>query len=130
MKWKIKHHTVGTIPTSIRKIVQTMLTWVPCCDVRYDFRTKTMFVSSLPQVVCRRVYILFMLFVFVCAFVCPTHIVLCLCFVCLRLVVSFSGLSIFDCPLVFSNFNWYIHDRSFVWHGTGNSIKKWRVKQV
>jgi hypothetical protein len=28
--------------------------WVPCCDVRFDFRIKTMFGSSLPLVVCRR----------------------------------------------------------------------------
>jgi hypothetical protein len=40
---------------------------VPCCDVHYDFRIKTMFNSSLPPVVCRRAHVLFMLFVFVCA---------------------------------------------------------------
>ena len=40
---------------------------------------------------------------------CTTHAVACFCFVCFRLVscvsyvVIFSGLSIFDCPLVFSN---------------------------
>jgi hypothetical protein len=28
--------------------------WVPCCDVRFDFRIKAMFGSSLPLVVCRR----------------------------------------------------------------------------
>jgi hypothetical protein len=37
--------------------------WVPCYDVRYDIRIKTMFGSSLPQVV----HVLFTLFVFVCA---------------------------------------------------------------
>ena len=36
-----------------------------CCDVRYDFRVKTMFGSSSPPVVCRRVHVLFTLFVFV-----------------------------------------------------------------
>jgi hypothetical protein len=36
-----------------------------CCDVRYDFRVKTMFGSSLPPVVCRRAHLLFTLFVFV-----------------------------------------------------------------
>ena len=40
--------------------------WVPCCDVRYDFRIKTMFSSSFPQVVCRRVHVLLMFFVFAC----------------------------------------------------------------
>jgi hypothetical protein len=39
--------------------------WVPCCDVRYDFRIQTMFDSSLPPVVCRRARVLFMLSVFV-----------------------------------------------------------------
>ena len=38
---------------------------VPCCDVRYDFRMKAMFGLYLPPVVCRRVHILFTLFVFV-----------------------------------------------------------------
>jgi len=42
--------------------------WVPCCDVRYDFRMKTMFSSSLPPVACRRAHVFYhvMLFVFVC----------------------------------------------------------------
>ena len=31
---------------------------VACCDVRYNFRIKTMFASSLPSVVCRRVHVL------------------------------------------------------------------------
>ena len=33
--------------------------WVPYYNVRYDFHIKTMFGSSLPPVVCRRVHILF-----------------------------------------------------------------------
>jgi hypothetical protein len=54
---------------------------VPCCNVRYDFRIKTMFDSSLPSVVCRR-----------------THVnSVCLCIVsCVLTVACFSGLSIFD----------------------------------
>ena len=47
-----------------------------------------------------------MLFLFVCIYWCPTHIVLCFCFVYLRLVypvISFSGLSIVVCLSVFSN---------------------------
>jgi len=36
---------------------------------------KTMFGSSLAPVVCRRAYVLFTLFVFVCVNLCPTHIV-------------------------------------------------------
>jgi hypothetical protein len=50
-----------------------------CCDVRYDFRIKTMFGSSSPPVVCRRAYILSTLFVFVCVQWCPIHIVLWFC---------------------------------------------------
>jgi len=45
-----------------------------------------MFGSSLPSVVCRRAHVLFTLFVFVCVYWCPTHIVFCVCFVFLRLV--------------------------------------------
>ena len=36
-------------------------------SLRYDFRIKTMFGSSLPPVVYRRVHVLFTLFVFACA---------------------------------------------------------------
>jgi len=86
--------------------------WVPCCDVRSDFRIKTMFGSFLPPVVCRMAHVLFTLFVFVCLKWCPTHIVLCFCFVFLRLV--YPMLPVFwslDCPfliapLVFSNVCW------------------------
>ena len=69
---------------------------VPCCDVRYDFRIKLMFGSSLHPVVFRRAHVLFTLFVFVCAQWCLTHSVLCFCFV--FPASSFSGLSIFYCP--------------------------------
>jgi hypothetical protein len=80
--------------------------WVRCCDVRYNFSIKKMFGSSLPPVACRRAHVLFTLFVFVCIYWCPTHIVLCFCFVFLRLVAyvaSFYGLSILVDPSVFSN---------------------------
>jgi hypothetical protein len=39
---------------------------VPCYDVFYDFRIKTMFGSSFLRVVCRGAHVLFMLFVFAC----------------------------------------------------------------
>jgi hypothetical protein len=77
---------------------------VLCYDVRYDFRIKTMFGLSLPPVVCRRnnAYV-----TCVCILWCPTHLVLCFCFVCLRLVYSMLPVSL-DCPFligssVFSN---------------------------
>jgi hypothetical protein len=39
---------------------------VPRCDVRCDFRIKSMFSSSLPPIVCRGANVLFTLFVFAC----------------------------------------------------------------
>jgi hypothetical protein len=52
-------------------LVCVLTFWVPCCDVRYDFRIKSMLGSSLPPVVYRVVLVLFTLFV-----------------LCLRIVVS------------------------------------------
>ena len=52
------------------------------------------YVSLRSVLVCRRGHALFTLFVFVCEQWCPIHIVLCFCFVFLRHVVGFSGLSI------------------------------------
>jgi hypothetical protein len=68
--------------------------FVPCCDVCYDFHIKTMFGSSLLPVVCRRAHVLFTLFVFVYVWWCPTHIVVCFCFVCLRLVYPMLPVSL------------------------------------
>jgi len=73
--------------------------WVPCCDVRYDFRIKTMFDSSLPAVVCSSAHVLFTLFVF--AYVSNTY---CVVFLfsfsssCVPYVANFSRLSISDRP--------------------------------
>ena len=83
-----------------------MRLYVACCDRRYDFRIQMMFVSSLSPIVCRRALVL-LLFVFVCIYWCPTHIVLCFCFVFLRLVYSMLPVSL-DYPFliaqtVFSN---------------------------
>jgi len=52
-------------------------------------------------------FVLFTLFLFVCVLWCPTHIALCFCFVCLRLVYPMLPVSL-DCPFlvassVFSN---------------------------
>ena len=77
---------------------------VTCCDVRYAFRIKIMLGSSLPPVVCRKVYLRFL-----CLFEHsdgPTQIVLCFCFclVFLRLVVSFFWIvEISIAPLELSN---------------------------
>ena len=77
------------------------------CDVRSDIRIETTFDSSLPPVVCRRAHLLSTLFVFACVEWCPTHIVLCFCFVFLRLVYNMLPVSM-DCPFlialsIFSN---------------------------
>jgi hypothetical protein len=82
--------------------------WVPCCDVRYDFRIiKTMFGSSLSPVVCRNAHIYVILCLFAYIQWCPAHIVLCICFSCLRLVYPMLPVSL-DClfltlPSVFTN---------------------------
>ena len=60
---------------------------------------KTMFGSSLPPVVCRMAHVLFTLFMFVYLQWCPTHIVLCFCFVFLRLLYPMFPVSL-DCPFV------------------------------
>ena len=75
--------------------------------VRNDFRIKTIFGSSLLPVVKRRAHVLFTLFVFACAWWCPTHIALCFCFAVLRLVYHMLPISLY-CPFliapsVFSN---------------------------
>jgi hypothetical protein len=51
--------------------------WVPCWDVRYYFRNKTMFSSSLSLVVGRRVHVLFTIFVFVCVYCVALFFALC-----------------------------------------------------
>jgi hypothetical protein len=61
---------------------------VPWCDVRYDFRIKTMFGSCLTPVVHRMAYVFFTLFVFVCVYSGIQHI-LCSVFCLLCLSSSF-----------------------------------------
>ena len=63
--------------------------------------------SSWPPVVCRSAHVLFRLYVFVYIYWCAIHIVLCFCFVHLRLVFPMLLVSL-DCqfliaPSVFSN---------------------------
>jgi hypothetical protein len=52
-----------------------------------------------PPVVCRRARVLFTLFVFVCIKWCLTHIVVCVCVVCLRLCYQFLWIVLFWLPL-------------------------------
>jgi len=59
----------------------------------------TMFGSSLLQFVCRRAHVLFTLFVFVCVQWCSTHLVLCFCFVFLRLVYLMLPIAL-DFPIL------------------------------
>ena len=44
---------------------------VSCCVVRYDFRKRRMFGTSLPQGVCKRVHVLYMSFGFIFVQWCP-----------------------------------------------------------
>ena len=53
------------VVSTVCSIIYVSTFSVPCCDVHYDFRIKTMFGSSFPTFVCRWVHVLFMLFVFV-----------------------------------------------------------------
>ena len=72
---------------------------VPCCDVRYDFRIDMIFDSSLPPVVCGRLVSCLRYFC-LCIVVSNTYCVVflfCSSSSCVPYVVSFSGLSIFDC---------------------------------
>jgi hypothetical protein len=88
---------VFRINKTIKSLLCVFTFWAPCCDVRYDFRIKMMFCSSLPPVVCRGTHVLFTLFVFVCEQWFPTRIVMCVCFVFLRLVYPMLLISL-DCP--------------------------------
>jgi hypothetical protein len=70
--------------------------WIPCCDVRYDFRVNTILGSIYPPVVCRRAHVIYTLFVFACAY-------------CAMFLFSlFSGLSIFHCLFIFQYFLTFI----------------------
>ena len=64
---------------------------VPCCDVRHNFRIKTMFGSSLSPVVRRRVRVLF---TFACVSWCVLGIVLVFVLCIVFLIMPFS----LDCP--------------------------------
>jgi hypothetical protein len=78
---------------------------VTCYDVRYEFRIKTMFGSSLPPVVSKKGGLMsYLRCLFLLAHRCVQHILCCMfCFVCLRLVYNMLPVSQ-DCPfLVFSN---------------------------
>ena len=83
-----------------------MCLYVLCCNVSYNFCIKTMFGSSLPPVFCRRAHVLFTLFVFVCSIMVPNSycVVILFCFSssCVIYVASFSGVSIFILPLLYS----------------------------
>jgi hypothetical protein len=63
-----------------------VLSSVLWCPLR--FLIKTMFVSSLHTVVCRRTHVLFRLLVFVCVEWCSTYIVLCFSSYCVPCVVQ------------------------------------------
>ena len=77
--------------------------WVPCCFVPYVFHIQNIFGWSLPPVVWRRSSCLIYI-ICVCSpiVMCNTYCIVllfCLSSCCVPYVTSFSGLSIFDCPV-------------------------------
>ena len=74
------------------------------CVVRCGFPIETMFGSSLPPVVCRRDHVLRYLWLFAHSSVSNTYCVVGFDLFVFVYVANFSGLSIFDCPSVFSKF--------------------------
>ena len=72
---------------------------VPCCDVPYDFRIKTKFCSSLPPVVRRMAYVLFVLYVVV--YVRCVVFLLCFSSFC-RFVYPMLPVSL-DCPFLIAS---------------------------
>ena len=79
-----------------------------CCDVRYDFRIKTMFGSSLSPVVCRRAHVLFTLCVCVCVLCLFAHSgvqhILCCVFVLFFFVLYTPMLpATLDCPFLIAH---------------------------
>ena len=95
---------------------------VRCCDVRYDFRIKPMLGSSLPSVVCKTVHALFTLFLFVCLYWFPTHIVLRFCSVLLRFVYRMLPVSLY-CPfgILYRLFTTQTHKSQFQNENTYNT---------
>jgi hypothetical protein len=94
----------NVLPQITERVNNMCLTFrVPCCDIFYNFRIKTMFGSSLPPVVCRRV-MSFLRYLCLFAHSAAQHILCCVVFLfcfassCVPCVVGFSGLSISDCP--------------------------------
>ena len=80
---------------------------------------------SHPLVVCSRAHVLFRLFVFACEYRCSTHIVLCFCFVFLRLVYPMLPVSLvctfLIVPSVFSN----VYIRNISWSHTVLWVLTW-----
>ena len=72
--------------------------WVPSCDVHYDFRIKQCSVHIYLQVFIGgpMSYLRYLCFL---RYWYPIHILLCVCFVCLRLVYHMLSFSL-DCPFL------------------------------
>ena len=80
---------------------------VLCIDIPCDVCIKTMFISSLPPVVCRRTRVLFYV-ICVCLHIVVSNtycvvLLFCLSSSCVPYIASFSRLFIVDCPSVLSN---------------------------
>jgi hypothetical protein len=91
-KWAIQAHVI--LPSMCIYVLSSMSR-----DVRYDFRIKTNFGSSLPPLVYRRSHVVFTLYVFVWEYWSPTHIVLCFYFACHSSCIPY-GVNSLDCPFL------------------------------
>jgi len=75
-------------------VAHLLVFWIPCCDVHYDFCIKIMLSSSLSPVLCRRVHVLFTLYVFVYILFCVFDLyffVLCALWCQYLWVIHFGG---------------------------------------
>ena len=84
--------------------------FVPCCDIHYVFRIKTMFGSSLYFQLFVGGFMSYLRYLCLFAYSGVQHI---LCYVFIRIVYTMLPVSL-DCPLliapsVFSNVYWYMH---------------------
>ena len=78
---------------------------VPCCDVHYDFRMKTVFGSSLPQLFVGGLMSYF--FTFVCVYWCPIF-----CAIIYRYVLSFVLRGPLQSP--YKNNVWFVSPPPFI----------------
>ena len=92
----------------VRHVLSTCILGVHTILRHFKIRTRRCLQQSCsPSLICKSAHVLYTLFVFFGVLWSPTHLVLCFCIVCLRLVCSMLSIPL-DCPFltspsVFSN---------------------------